>query len=156
MGGGERRDGVGNGVIEPQLCELPQGGEIREAEIVRQCRIHLVPGDDEALGQPAPQRRGRKVDELDLAGPQERIRHRLGRAHTGDPGDGLAQRFDVGDVEGGIDVDAAGQQVVDVLPAFGVALTREVRVGELVHHGQLRTPVENSLGRPAPAKLASR
>jgi hypothetical protein len=35
VGGGVRRDGVGNGVIEPQPRELPQGGEIREAEIVQ-------------------------------------------------------------------------------------------------------------------------
>jgi hypothetical protein len=35
VGGGVGRDGVRNGVIEPQLRELPQSGEIREAEIVR-------------------------------------------------------------------------------------------------------------------------
>ena len=89
VGGEERRDRIGNRVIEPELREFPQGSEIREAEIARQCRIHPLPGDDQALGQPVPQRRGRQVDELDLAGPHERIRHRLGRAHAGDPGDDL-------------------------------------------------------------------
>jgi two-component system, OmpR family, sensor histidine kinase KdpD len=90
-----------------------------------------------------PQRRGVKVDELDLAGPHERVRHRLGRPHAGDPGDGLAQRFDVADVESGVDVDAACQQFLDILPPFGVAIAGEVRVGELIHHGQLRTSAEN-------------
>jgi len=52
--------------------------------------FYLFPRDDEALGQPVSQRRRGKVDELDLAGPHERVRHRLGRAHAGDPGDGLA------------------------------------------------------------------
>jgi two-component system, OmpR family, sensor histidine kinase KdpD len=90
-----------------------------------------------------PQRRRGKVHELDLAGPHERVRYRLGPAHAGDPGDGLAQRFDVADVEGGIDVDAACQQLVDVLPALSVTIAGEVRVGELVHHGQLRTSGDN-------------
>ena len=57
VGGGVRRYRVGNGVIEPQPRELPQGSEIREAEIARQGRIHLLPGDDQALGQPMPQGR---------------------------------------------------------------------------------------------------
>jgi len=92
------------------------------------------------------QHRGAEVDELDLAGPQERVWHRLGRTRTGDPGDGMAKRFDVGDVEGGVDVDAACQQVVDVLPALGVALAGKVRVGELVHHGQLGMAGEDRLG----------
>jgi SAM-dependent methyltransferase len=35
VGGGVRRDGVGNGVIEPQLRQLPQCGQVREAEVVR-------------------------------------------------------------------------------------------------------------------------
>ena len=146
MGGGVRRDWIGHGVIQPQLGELSQGGEIREAEVVRQCRVHPVLGDDEALGQPVPERRGCKVDELDLAGPEERVRHRLGRAYAGDPGDELAERLDVGDVEGRVDVDAACQQLFDVLPALAVAFTGEVRVGELVYHGQPRAPAENRPG----------
>jgi hypothetical protein len=104
-----KADRVGNGVIEPEPCELSEGGEIREAEVVRQCRIHVLLGDDQALGQPAPQRRGRKVDKLDRAGPHERIWYRLGLAHAGDPGDCRAQGFDIGDIERGIDVDATGQ-----------------------------------------------
>ena len=56
--------------------------------------------------------------------------------HAGDPGDDLAQRFDIGDVEGRIDVDAACQQLADVLPASRVALTgqpgRDLYVSVLV------------------------
>jgi hypothetical protein len=48
-----------------------------------------------------------------------------------------------GDVEGGIDVDAVGQQLADVLPASGVPLTGQVRMSELVHHGQLWATIEN-------------
>jgi hypothetical protein len=143
VGGGERRDGIGYRVIEPELGQLPEGGEISEAEVVRQRRIHLVLRHDQALGQAAPQRRGRKVDELDLAGPHERIGHRLGSVRAGDPGDRLAQRVNVGDVEGRVDGDATGEQVVDILPALRVALTGEVRVGELIHQGQRRTPVQH-------------
>jgi hypothetical protein len=142
-GGKERRDRIGNGVIQPQLGELLQGGEIGETEIARQRRIHPLLGDDEALGQPAAKRRGRQVDELDLAGPHERVGHRLGRVHAGDPGDQRAQRFDVGDVEGGIDVDAVGEQLTDVVPAFRVPLAGEVGVGQLVHQGQLRATVQD-------------
>jgi hypothetical protein len=142
-GGQEGRDGVGNAVIEPELREFAQAGEVREAEITRQRRICPLGRDDQALGQPAPQRRRRKVDQRDLPGPYEVIRYRLGRRDPGDPGDDRAQRFDIGHVEGRIDIDAARQQLTDVLPAFGVPLPREVGVGQLIHHSQLWTAVQN-------------
>jgi hypothetical protein len=142
-GGQERLGRIGNGVIQPQPGEFSQGGEVREAEIARQGRVDPLLGDDETLGQPAAQRRGRQVDQLDLARPHERIGHRLGRMHAGDLGDQRAQRFDVGDVEGGVDIDAVGEQLTDVLPAFLVPVTGEVGVGEFVHHGQLRATVQD-------------
>ena len=40
------------------------------------------------------------------------------------------------DVEGGVDVDAGGQQFLDVLPALGVARARRVGVGVFVEQQQ--------------------
>ena len=142
-GGQERRGGVGDRVIEPELCELLQGGEVREAEIVRKSRIHLFFGQDETLGQAAAERRGRKVDEPDLPGSQERVGHGFGRACAGNPADEVAQRFDIGDIEGRVDVDAVGQHLLDILPALRVALAGQVGVGQLVDQGQPRVTVKN-------------
>ncbi len=108
---------TGLGHKQVQRWNLPAGWVISarpaRAEVVRQGRIHALFGKDEAMGQSAPQRRRREVDELDRAVPQERVRHGLGRVHAGDPGDNLAQRLDVGDVEGRVHVDAVREQLAD-------------------------------------------
>jgi hypothetical protein len=91
--GQKSRRRIGNCVIEPELCQLLQGGEVRKTEVVRQRCIHPLFGKDETLRQPTAERRGRKIDEHRLAGSQEGIRHGFGRVYPGDPGDEPAQRF---------------------------------------------------------------
>ena len=55
--------------------------------------------------------------------------------YAGDRLDDVAQRFQVLDVDGGDDVDAGGEQLLDVLPALGVAGAGDVGVGEFVDQG---------------------
>ncbi len=62
VSGGERRDRTGNRVIEPELRELLQRGEIREPERGTAPHPPALRGQP-ALGQPVPQRRRRQVDE---------------------------------------------------------------------------------------------
>ena len=53
--------------------------------------------------------------------------------------DHVVEALDVLDVDGGIDVDAVGQQFLDVEIALGMAAARRVGVGEFVDQGDLRT-----------------
>ena len=56
--------------------------------------------------------------------------------HAGDLGDDVVQALEVLDVDRGVDVDAGGEQLLDVLPALGVAGAGRVGVGQLVHQEQ--------------------
>ncbi len=56
----------------------------------------------------------------------------------GDLGHHIVEAFDVLDVDGGIDVDAVGQQLLDVEITLGMAAAGDVGVGELVDQRDLR------------------
>ena len=83
--------------------------------------------------RPLDQVVGRDVDHLDVVGAlEDRVRHRLAHPDAGDPGDDVVQALDVLDVQRRVDVDAGGEQLLDVLVALGVAAAGGVGVGELV------------------------
>ena len=84
---------------------------------------------------------GRQIDELDLVGAGEHaIGHGLAHVDAGDLRDDIVQAFEVLHVDGRVDVDARGDQLVDILPALGMARARMVRVRELIDDEQLRLP----------------
>ena len=147
-----RRPGAGNGVglhVGEQLLvdalggaaqrQLAQRGEIAGREIMLQRALGLLRHIDLAVLQPLDQVVGREVDQLDGVGAVEHgIRHRLAHAHMGDLGDDVVEALDVLDVDGGVDVDAARQQLLDVEIALGMAAAGRIGVGELVDEGELR------------------
>jgi hypothetical protein len=99
----------------------------------------LVGGVDLALLQPVDQFVGRQVDQLDLVGHlQHAIGHRLAHAHAGDAGHRLVQGLDVLDVQRGVDIDAGGQYLLDVLPALFMAAAVGIGVRQFVDQGQRR------------------
>ena len=111
-------DAVG-GAAEGQFA---QGDQVRLLEEVLHGPLGLVGHVDLALGEPLQQLVGRQVDELDLVGPvEDGVGHGLADHDAGDLGDDVVEALEVLDVEGGVDVDAGGQQLLDVLPALGVA-----------------------------------
>ena len=76
---------------------------------------------------------GRQVDELHLVGPVEHgVRHGFLDADAGDAADDVVQALEVLDVERGVDVDAGVEQLLDVVPALGMARAFDVGVRELV------------------------
>ncbi len=82
---------------------------------------------------------GGEIDQLDCIGTVEhRIGHGLAHAHTGDLRDHIVEALDVLDVDGGVDVDAVRQQLLDVEIALGMAAAGDVGVGELVNQNDLR------------------
>ena len=73
----------------------------------------------------------------------------------GDLRDDVVQAFDVLDVDRGIDVDAAVEQLLDVEVALGMAAARRIGVGEFVDQNDLRPAgqdgVDIHLVEPLPA-----
>ena len=101
--------------------------------------LGLLGDVDLALLQALDQVAGRDVDQLDGVGAiEDRVRHRLAHADAGDLRHDIVQAFDVLDIDGGIDVDAAVQQLFNVEIAFGVAAARHIGVGKLVDENELR------------------
>ena len=94
---------------------------------------------DLALGEPLQKLLGRQVDQHDLVGLLEHaVGHGLAHLHPRDLLQDVVQPFEVLDVERGPHVDAGGEQLLDVLPALGVAAAGDVAVGKLVDEQQPR------------------
>ena len=117
--------------------------------------LGLLRNVDLAFLEPLDEIVRREVDELDGVGPVEhRIGHRLAHADMRDLGDDVVEALDVLDIDGGVDVDAAAEQLLDVEVSLGMAAAGRVGVGELVDQRDLRAAgdhgVEIHLLEPLP------
>ncbi|CAM5241357.1 hypothetical protein SAURM35S_04792 [Streptomyces aurantiogriseus] len=125
-------------VRDPQQGQLPQGGEVSGAKVVRQGGVDLVGLVDVAVRHAAAQGLWRHVDQLDLVGAAHHfVGDGLLLPYAGDRLHDVAEGLQVLDVHRGDDVDAGGEEFLDVLPALGVARARDVRVGQFVDQGDL-------------------
>src|SRR5205814_365936 len=96
-----------------------------------------------SLAQAPDQILGGKIDDLDVVCLVENaIGDRFAHADPGDPGDDVVEALDVLNVEGCEDIDARGDQLLDVEIALGMPAAGVVGVSELVDDNQLRTPLE--------------
>ena len=149
-GGPGTRNGLGLHLLE-QLLVHPLGGaaerqlaqrrEVGGREIVLERALGLLGNVDLALFQPLDQVVGREIHQLDGVGPvEDGIGHRLAYAHARDLGHYVVQALDVLDVDGGVDVDAVLEQLLDILVALGVAAAGNVGVRQLVDQDQARPP----------------
>ena len=121
--------------------ELAQRGEVLRREEVLQRALRLVRHVDLAFAQALDEVVRGDVDELDGVGAVEhRVRHGLAHPDPGDLGDDVVQALDVLDVDRGVDVDAVGEDFLDVEVALGVPAAGRVGVGELVDEHDLRVP----------------
>ena len=119
--------------------EFAQRGQIAGREIVADRAFGLVRHIDLAVAQPLDQIVRRQVDQLDVVGlVDDRVRHRLAHADAGDARDDVVQAFDVLDIERGVDVDAGGDQFLDIHVALGMPAARRVGVRQLIDQRQLR------------------
>ncbi|EKD40267.1 MAG: hypothetical protein ACD_75C00116G0001, partial [uncultured bacterium] len=88
----------------------------------------------------------RDVDQGDFRGQIEHaVRHGLLDRHAGDLGHYILDALEMLDVDGGVDVDAGGQQLLDVLPAFFVAGAGGVGMGQLVDQDDLRLSLQRRI-----------
>ena len=119
--------------------ELAQRRQVGGREKMLERALGLSRNVNLAFLEPLDQVVGREIDQLDGVGAvEDGIRHGLAHAHMGDLGDDVVQAFDVLDVDGRIDVDAAAHQLFDVEIALGMAAAGRVGVGEFVHEDDLR------------------
>ena len=90
------------------------------------------------MRHPPAQRLRGHVDQLDLVGAADHlVGHGLPLRHAGDLVDDVVERLQVLDVDRGDHGDAGVEQLLDVLPALGVAGAGHVGVGQLVDQGDL-------------------
>ncbi|MNO69773.1 hypothetical protein D3C76_606320 [compost metagenome] len=119
--------------------QLAQRGEVGLAEEGVDSRARLFRHVDLAFAQTLQQLARRQVDQQQLVGLlQHPVRHRLAHLHAGDVAHLVVEAFQVLDVDRGVDVDAGGKQLLDVLPALGMAAARCVAVRQFVDQRQLR------------------
>src|SRR6267378_4321715 len=126
--------------------QLAQRDQVALAEEILDRGFRLRRKIDLAFLQTLEQLVGREVHQLDLVGTVEhRIRHGLLHAHAGDPTDDVVQALQVLDIEGRIHVDPRVEQLLDVVPALGVARAGGVGVGELVDDDESRATLERGV-----------
>ena len=112
-------------VGQPQQRQLAQRGEVADAGSSWTARRRPSRARRRCRGPPAPQRLRGDVDQLDLVGgAHDLVGHGLPLRHAGDLLDDVVERLEVLDVDRGDDVDAGVEQLLDVLPALGVAAAR--------------------------------
>ena len=126
-------------VGQPEQGQLAQGGEVADPEVVAERGVDLLRRVDVAVRHPAAQRLRGHVDQLDLVGrADDLVGHGLPLGDAGDLLDDVVERLQVLDVDRGQHGDAGVEQLLDVLPALGVAGAGHVGVRQLVDEGDLR------------------
>ena len=125
--------------------ELAQGRQIGFGEEMPERPRRFVGNVDLALLQPLDQLVGRDIHHLDLGIFEDAVRHCLAHPHLGEGGDDVVEAFEMLDVDGGIDMDAGGEQLLDVLVALGVAAAGDVGMGELVDQDEPRPALEDGV-----------
>ena len=119
--------------------ELAKRDEVPQPEETLQGVRGLVGHVHLALSEPLLQHVRREIHQLDLVGSlKHRVGHRLTDGDPGDLRDDVVQALEMLDVQRSPDVDAGGEQLLDVLPPLGVAGTRGVGMCELIHQQQRR------------------
>ena len=125
----------------PPQGQLTQGDQIALAEKMMDGAGRLLWQVDLAFPQAFQELVGRQVDEHDFVGfVEQAIGQGFAHLDPGNAADDVVEAFEVLHVDGGPDVEAGGDQLFDVLPAFGVARKGHVRVGQLVDQQQPGPP----------------
>ena len=92
-----------------------------------------------SVSQPLTKFFGRNVDDFDIVGTvKEGIWHGFADHHAGDLGHYVVEAFQMLNVDGGVHVHSGEEELVDILPAFGVSGFGGVRVGQFVDKDELR------------------
>ena len=117
---------------------LPEGGQIFQAEKMIQGLGRLGPPIDFPLPEAFQQVRRLQVHHLHLVGRVKHIvGHPLGHGNARDGGHHVVEALQMLDVHRGVHIDPRPQQLLDVLIPLGVAAAGGGGVGQLIHQQQL-------------------
>lgn len=122
-----RGSGTGNGIglhVGEQLLVDPLGGAAQR-QLAQRGQI--------ARREIMLQIVGREIDQLDRVGAVEHlVRYGFAHPYMRDLRDHVIEAFDVLDVDRRVDVDATGQQLLDIEIAFGMTAARRAGMSEFV------------------------
>ena len=120
--------------------QFPQSGQIAALEEALDGAARLFRDIDLAFGEALQKVVRRQIDELDFVGfGENRIGHGFAHPNAGNALDDVVQAFEMLRIQRGIDVDAGGQDIFDVLMTFQVASARHIGVGELIDEDDFGT-----------------
>ena len=119
--------------------ELAQCRQVGGREEMLERPLGLLRNVDLPFLEPLDQVVGRQIDQFDRVGAVEHcVRDRLAHPHMRDLRHHVVEAFDVLDVDRGVDVDAAAQQLLDIEITFRMAAAFDVGMRELVDQNDLR------------------
>ena len=126
--------------------QFAQGRQIAARKIILDRARGPIADIDLALAQPGDEIVGRQIDDFDVVGMIDNgIGDCLAHAGMRDPRDDIVEAFDMLDIERRIDVDAGGQQFLDIEIALRVAALGRIRMGEFVDQNELGMPRQNGV-----------
>jgi len=115
-------------------------GQVGFAEKVLGGALGLFPQIHLAGAQSLQQITRGQIHQLNFRLIQDAVRYRFAHFRAGNLADRVRATFQVLDIQGGVNIHARSQELIDVLPALGVAAAGGVRVRQFVNQRQLRTP----------------
>ncbi len=119
--------------------QLAQRRQIAEAEETLGGALGAVGQVNLAFIQPFDEFGRRQIDQQHVVGTAEnRVGHTLAHRNTGDLGDDIGQAFQMLDVQRRPDVDAGGNQLLDILIALRMAARLGIAVRQFVDDDDLR------------------
>ncbi len=96
-----------------------------------------------------------QIDQHHLVGTVEgTVGHRLPDPDPGDPADDIVEALEVLHVDCGVDIDAGREQLLDILPAFWMARSRNVGMRQLVDQEHGRSTPEGRIEVEFPERSA--
>jgi hypothetical protein len=126
--------------------EFAQRDEVPFAEEILDRAFRLSRDIDLAFLEALQEVIGWQVDELHFVGLfQHRIGHRLPHADPADSSHHVVQALQVLDVQRRIDVDASIEQLLDILPALGMARAFHIGMGQLIDQDQRGVTLEGGI-----------
>ncbi len=109
-------------------------------------RARLLRHVNLAVAQALEQLARRQVDQHQVEGfLQHPVGQRFTHLHASDAAHLIIEAFQVLDVDSGVDVDASGEQLLNVLPAFGVPTARRIGVRQLIDQHQAGGSLEQRI-----------
>ena len=119
--------------------QFAQGEQVALAKEVFNSALCAIADVDLALFQALAQIVRRQIHQHDLIGAVEKgVGNGFAHANAGNAAYDVVKAFKVLHVDGGDHVDARVQQLVDILPALGMARSLHVGVRQLVHQDHRR------------------